>query len=96
MARHAGGLKRAALRAVVLLLALSGLWWWINLPRTPVQYFEVRCSTCHRLPDLCPYTPEQRQGIVVTMRTRHGADDIIDDDEARIIGTYLKERLECP
>jgi len=95
MAGHAGGL-RIVFRAIVLLLALSGIWWWINLPRTPAQFFTVRCSTCHRLPDLCPYTPKQRAGIVVTMRSQHGAADIIDDEEAQIISAFLKERLECP
>lgn len=95
MARHAGVLK-GVLRGVVLLILLSLLWWWVNLPRTPRQFFEVRCSTCHRLPDLCRYSPDQRAGIVVTMRTRQGADNVIDDEEAEIITTFLKERLECP
>lgn len=95
MARHAGGL-RFVFGALVLLLALYLVSWWIGLPRTPREFFQARCSTCHRLPDLCPYTPVQREDIVVTMRTQHGAGDIIDDEEAQIIGTFLKEQLECP
>ncbi|HHH39709.1 MAG TPA: hypothetical protein ENK50_09055 [Sedimenticola sp.] len=84
------------LRGLLLLLALSLAWWWSQLPRTPGEFFRARCSTCHRLPDLCRYTPRQRAEIVVTMRTQHGADDVIDDEEARVITGYLEEGLDCP
>lgn len=73
-------------------------WWWIQLPRTPEQFFQVRCSTCHDLPldDLCRRSLDERAGIVDTMRTLHGADQVIDKEEALIITTYLKETFTCP
>ena len=86
----------------MLLVALSFLlwlaWWWINLPRTPQEYFEVRCSACHELPlkDLCNRSLQERASIVTTMRVLHGADEVISEKEARTIRNYLKENFRCP
>jgi hypothetical protein len=68
-----------------------GAWWWINLPRTPQEFFMVRCSTCHKLPDLAKYKQEDMAGIVRTMRTKHGAEKVIDEGEAEIITRFLEE-----
>ncbi len=78
-----------------LVAALSSawaVWWWINLPRTPEEFFKVRCSTCHKLPDLSKYKKDDMAGIVRTMRLKHGADKVIDENEAEIIARYLEER----
>lgn len=68
------------------------VWWWINLPRTPEEFFRVRCSTCHKLPDLSKYKRDDMAAIVRTMRLKHGASKVIDDEEANIITRYLEER----
>jgi mono/diheme cytochrome c family protein len=79
------------------LLMIWLAWWWFHLPRTPQQFFQVRCSACHVLPlaDLCKRSREERAGIVHAMRSLHGADEVIDDDEARIISTYIEESFTC-
>jgi len=89
--------KRCVLVLILLPAILFG-WWWSNLPRTPKEYFQVRCANCHDLPskDLCKRSREERAGIVHTMRTLHGAAEVIDDGEAMIITTYLKESFTCP
>ena len=90
--------KRCGLLLAVLLIVIWLGWWWIHLPRTPEEFFKVRCSTCHDLPlaDLCRRSRAERTGIVNTMRKLHGADQVIDKQEARIITNYLKETFTCP
>lgn len=79
-----------------LLLVAAGGWWWRSIPRTPKDLFRVRCSTCHALPNLCVYHPGRRPAIVMTMRRERGAAAVIDDAEAQLITTYLKNDLKCP
>ncbi|CAA6603662.1 exported hypothetical protein [Rhodospirillaceae bacterium LM-1] len=81
--------------SIAVLLALASLgWWWITLPRTPEEFFKIRCATCHKLPDLSGYKRDEIAGIVRTMRTKNGADKVIDDDEAEIITRYLEGMKE--
>lgn len=99
MAGNAAGVgRRHGLLAVTLILLAWLGWWWINLPRTPREYFEVRCSTCHELPlkELCKRSAPERAPIVKTMRSLHGADEVISDEEALIIVNYLEESFQCP
>lgn len=83
------------LSSVVAALALAGFaWWWITLPRTPEEFFKARCGNCHKLPDLTKYRKDDMEGIVRTMRTKNGADKVIDDEEAEIITRYLEGTKE--
>ncbi len=82
-------IRISALGAAFLLMGLAA-WWWITLPRTPEKFFLVRCSSCHKLPDLTKYKKDDIEGIVRTMRTKNGADKVIDDEEAEIITRYLE------
>ena len=87
--------------AAALGLLGAGLWvvhWWATLPRTPEALFLVRCAACHELRSarLCEFSPRLRPAIVDTMRRLHGADEVIGDAEASIIGRYLEESLRCP
>lgn len=61
-------------------------------PKTPEEMFRVRCSTCHKLPDLSKYTNEQIPGIVRTMRENNGAADVINEQEAKMIVEYILSR----
>ncbi|MBF0267730.1 MAG: cytochrome c [Alphaproteobacteria bacterium] len=77
--------------AVLATCVLIGLvWWWITLPRTPEELYKARCAACHKLSDLSGYKKDEIEGIVRTMRTRNGADKVIDDEEAIIITRYLE------
>jgi mono/diheme cytochrome c family protein len=77
------------------LLASAGFaWWWITLPRTPEEFFLARCSACHKLPDLTKYKKDDIEGIVRTMRTKNGANKVIDEEEAEIITRYLEGTKE--
>ena len=87
--------------AAALCGALAVLWaghWWWTLPRTPEALFRVRCSSCHelRIVRVCEFDAGLRPAIVDTMRRLHGADDVIDDEEAVVIRRYLEESLKCP
>lgn len=94
--------KGSRCRTVLLLSGAGALawfaWWWAHLPRTPEELFRVRCSTCHelRVAKVCGFAPALRPKIVNTMRTVHGADKVISDDEAPAIQRYLEESLQCP
>lgn len=86
--------------AIVLPLAcglLAWAWWW-HQPKTPEALFQVRCSSCHELrrERLCEFAPSLRPAIVGVMRREHGADEVIDEREAVMIETYLRERFICP
>lgn len=76
------------------LVVAGSLWWWITLPRTPEEFFKARCSACHKLPDLARYKKDDMAGIVRTMRTKNGADKVIDAEEAEIITRYLEGTKE--
>jgi len=83
-------LKRIWIASGVLAAAaVSVAWWWSKQPKTPQAMFEVRCATCHELPDLSRFEDEQIAGIVRTMRMNNGAADVIDEEEARIIVDYI-------
>ena len=87
--------------AVVVGGLLIVLWighWWMTLPRTPEELFRARCSSCHELRTarVCEFAPELRPAIVDTMRQLHGANEVIDDEEAVVIRRYLEESLKCP
>lgn len=72
-------------------------YWWATLPRTPEALFRVRCATCHELRTarVCDFSPELRPAIVETMRRAHGADQVIDDQEAELIAHYLSDPALC-
>jgi len=81
-----------------LVICTAGFaWWWFNLPRTGEELFQVRCSTCHELRStrLCEFAPELRPAIVQVMRRQHGADEVIDINEAVLIENYLREEFKC-
>lgn len=89
------GWKCSATKFIVVGLALvvsAGLaaWWW-SRPRTPEALYRARCAACHALPDLSRYAAADMAGIVTTMRTRNGADAVIDDEEAERIVRYLEQ-----
>lgn len=71
--------------------------WWATLPRTPRALFETRCASCHELRTerVCEFAPELRPAIVDTMRQMHGAGEVIDEREARIIATFLGDPALC-
>lgn len=81
-----------------LIGAMWTLWWWMAQPRTPEELFRVRCSTCHELRTvrICEFAPELRPAIVETMRRMHGADEVINDEEAESIRHFLEVSLVCP
>ena len=81
--------------AVAAVASATAALWWSLMPRTPEALFRLRCSSCHALPDLCRYAPDQRAGIVSAMRTRRGADQVIDEFEAHAISRYLGEEMPC-
>jgi hypothetical protein len=64
-------------------------WWWWEQPKTPKEIFEVRCSTCHEFPDITPFEDHQIPLLVKTMREKHGASEVIDDQEAEMIVDYI-------
>ena len=87
---------RIGLAAAVAAALLA--WWALRPPGSPEALFRARCSACHELQvaKLCALSPARRAGVVATMRSVHGADEVIDEREARIIARYLKEGLSCP
>ena len=89
---------RVSLRFGLLVVAVSGaLWWWQRQPKTDEELFRLRCSSCHelRVQRLCEFEPSLRSKIVGVMRSQHGADQVIDETEARRIENYLRERFRC-
>ncbi len=66
-------------------------WNWLRAPLDPGQLFRKRCSSCHELTDLSPFESGQIKGLVRTMRKQNGADKVISDAEADVIGAYLEE-----
>ena len=85
---------RAAMVALVAAAAGGGLWW-SRAPPAPQALYRARCSSCHPLADACRYGPRERGEIVHVMRARHGADAVIDDEEARVISRFMREALRC-
>ncbi len=75
--------------ALAVMAGIAGYFLLQSTPRTPEEMFNVRCSTCHDLPDLEGYTTRERRGIVMTMLTEKGADKVITPDEAREIIGYI-------
>lgn len=86
--------------AALLLLAMLGAagWWWLTIPRTPEALFRARCATCHELrhAKLCSFSKSDRGAIVDTMRRLHGAAEVINEAQARVIIDYLENDLPCP
>jgi mono/diheme cytochrome c family protein len=70
----------------------GALGWWWNQPRTPEELYKARCAACHALPDLSSYAPEDMASIVDTMRQQNGAADVISENEAAKIITYLENK----
>ena len=64
---------------------------------TPAELFRVRCSSCHELRTerVCEFAPSLRPSIVATMRRSHGADEVIDDEEAALIERHLADPALC-
>jgi hypothetical protein len=71
-------------------MASNAVWSWIDRPKTPREFFDVRCSECHTLPDLSRYKTSDYRVIVTTMREQNGARRVITDEEAVIIIEYLE------
>jgi len=71
-------------------VAGDAVWFWIDRPQTPRELFDVRCTECHKLPDLSRYKMSDYRVIVTTMREQNGARRVITDDEAEIIIEYLE------
>ncbi|MEJ2455115.1 MAG: hypothetical protein P8103_13295 [Candidatus Thiodiazotropha sp.] len=96
--RSTGRLFRPAVVIALPLLCLTAWAWWWHQPKTPEALFRVRCSSCHELrrERLCEFAPSLRPAIVGVMRREHGADEVIGEEEAVVIETYLRERFECP
>lgn len=76
------------LGVVCVLFVIIG-WWWLEQPKTPKEMFEVRCSSCHVLPDLSRFEDHQIQPMVETMREKHGAAEVINDQEAEMIVDHI-------
>ncbi len=89
--------KKAALPVLIVLLILSGIYWWRQQPETPQQMFEVRCASCHELQieKLCEFPSELRADIVDVMRRDHGAAEVISEHEARLIQQYFRGEFRC-
>jgi hypothetical protein len=93
--------KRRGLCIAASVTALGAVLWlgfrWSTLPRTPDELFRVRCSTCHELRTVrvCDFSLELRPAIVETMRRMHGADQVIDEREAKLIASYLGDPALC-
>ncbi|GAB4344445.1 MAG: hypothetical protein Kow006_00420 [Gammaproteobacteria bacterium] len=75
---------------VLLGLLGWGLYYWSEIPRTPRELFEKRCSTCHELPDLSGYARHELAPLVRFMRTHNGASRVISDSEEQVIIDYLE------
>ena len=73
-----------------LLAIIAGAWWWANIPRTPAELYEARCSSCHALADFSRHRSEDMVAIIETMRHRNGAASVISETEAEEIIEYLK------
>jgi len=86
-----GGPWATARATAALLVATALTWIWWQTPRTPDQLFARRCRTCHPLPNMAAYRKSEIRGIVTTMLTKNGADEVITPDEARTIIAYLEE-----
>jgi hypothetical protein len=80
----------------LLLAAGLGAWYWALQPKTPRELFEVRCSSCHALPDLTDYRREDMAPLVDFMRTHNGASRVISDGEAPRIVAYLEQLKGAP
>ena len=63
----------------------------------PAELFRARCSECHELRTarVCEFAPELRPAIVATMRRAHGADEVIDEEEAVLIARHLADPALC-
>ncbi len=90
-------LRAMVLSVVALLVIVGSLIWWLRQPQTPRDYFEARCSSCHELrtEKVCEFPSMIRPQIVDVMRREHGADEVISEQEARIIKNFLAEELQC-
>ena len=73
----------------LLVSAAIAAWLWPR-PLTPEALYRARCAACHALPDLSRYAAADMAGMVATMRAHHGADAVIDEEEAQVIVRYLK------
>ena len=74
----------------LLVIAIGGLHiWYQSEPKTPKEMFEVRCLTCHDLPDLSQFTTRERRGIVMTIIRERGAGKVITPAEAEQIIAYI-------
>ncbi len=84
--------------AIWLVISVVLMWgvWWLRQPTTPGEFFQVRCATCHDLPNICSYALERRAGIVDVMRREHAADEVITPREAELIKEYLQRGGACP
>ncbi|UCH74285.1 MAG: cytochrome c [Rhodospirillales bacterium] len=72
------------------LVLIAGVWLWTDIPRTPRQLYESRCSACHALADLSRRPSDELVNIIETMRHRNGAASVISETEAEEIVAYLK------
>jgi len=91
------GWRYSATRLIVFGMALTSslgvaAWWW-SRPRTPEALYRARCAACHALPDLSRFAAADMAGIVAIMRSRNGADDVIDEQEAKVIVRYLEQAM---
>ena len=83
----------AALLGLVVLIAGGWLTWdWLRPPRTPEELYRRRCSQCHTLPNMSQFGKRNMKGIVRAMREKNGADKVISEVEADVIGAYLESK----
>ncbi len=82
-------LKRIVLPFLVITILALLVTKWINMPRTPKEFFEKRCTNCHDLPDLTEYTAEEIPKLVDFMRNSKNAKRYISEDEAIVIIDYI-------
>ena len=71
--------------------ASAGLFYWSEMPGTPHELYEKRCTACHQLPDLSDYQCHELAPLVDFMRKHNGANRIITDREAQMIIGYLED-----
>ncbi|VAW19036.1 hypothetical protein MNBD_ALPHA12-1944 [hydrothermal vent metagenome] len=67
----------------------AGYFWLQSFAQTPGELFNVKCATCHELPDLAGYTARQKGDIVMTMLNEQGANQLISAAEAGKIIQYI-------
>ncbi len=91
------GCCRAKVAVILLIVGVAWVSWWWRQPKTDEELFLVRCSSCHelRVQRLCEFEARLRPYIVNVMREQHGADQVIDSDEAIRIQRYLREKFRC-